>query len=52
VAPRLVMQQLYDVASDMPVGYAQSEATFRAIPPDLGDAGRILGGGRSGSSCS
>jgi len=30
----------------MPVGYAQSDATFRAIPADLEHAGRILGGGR------
>jgi iron(III) transport system permease protein len=30
----------------MPVGYAQSDAAFRAIPADLEDAGRIPGGGR------
>ena len=30
----------------MPVGDAQSDATFRAIPADLEHAGRILGGGR------
>jgi iron(III) transport system permease protein len=30
----------------MPVGYAQSDATFRSIPPDLEEAGRILGAGR------
>ena len=34
------------LTKEMPVGYAQSDATFRAIPPDLEDAGRILGGGR------
>jgi iron(III) transport system permease protein len=34
------------LTKEMPVGYAQSEATFRAIPPDLEDAGRILGAGR------
>src|SRR5438552_2994343 len=31
---------------EMPVGYAQSDATFRGIPPDLEEAGRILGAGR------
>jgi hypothetical protein len=30
----------------MSVGYAQSDATFRAIPADFEDAGRILGAGR------
>src|SRR5437016_14212941 len=30
----------------MPVGYAQADATFRAIPADLEDAGRVLGAGR------
>ncbi len=34
------------LTKEMPVGYAQSDATFRAIPADLEDAGRILGGGR------
>jgi len=30
----------------LPVGYAQTGVTFRAIPADLEDAGRILGGGQ------
>jgi iron(III) transport system permease protein len=34
------------LTKEMPVGYAQSEATFRTIPPELEDAGRILGAGR------
>jgi iron(III) transport system permease protein len=34
------------LTKEMPVGYAQSDTTFRAIPPELEDAGRILGGGR------
>jgi iron(III) transport system permease protein len=34
------------LTKEMPVGYAQSDATFRAIPVDLEDAGRILGAGR------
>lgn len=34
------------LTKEMPVGYAQSEATFRSIPPELEDAGRILGAGR------
>jgi iron(III) transport system permease protein len=34
------------LTKETPVGYAQSEATFRAIPPELEDAGRILGAGR------
>jgi iron(III) transport system permease protein len=34
------------LTKEMPVGYAQSDATFKAIPVDLEDAGRILGGGR------
>ena len=34
------------LTKEMPVGYAQSDTTFRAIPIDLEDAGRILGGGR------
>src|SRR5207245_11165470 len=35
------------LTKEMPAGYAQSDTTFRAIPPDLEDAGRILGGGAS-----
>jgi iron(III) transport system permease protein len=34
------------LTKEMPIGYAQADATFRAIPTDLEDAGRILGGGR------
>jgi iron(III) transport system permease protein len=34
------------LTKEMPVGYAQSDATFRSIPPDLEEAGRILGAGR------
>jgi iron(III) transport system permease protein len=34
------------LTKEMPVGYAQSDATFRSIPPELEDAGRILGAGR------
>ena len=34
------------LTKEMPVGYAQADATFRGIPPDLEDAGRILGAGR------
>jgi len=34
------------LTKEMPVGYAQSEATFRGIHPELEDAGRILGAGR------
>jgi iron(III) transport system permease protein len=34
------------LTKEMPVGYAQSEATFRGVPPELEDAGRILGAGR------
>jgi iron(III) transport system permease protein len=34
------------LTKEMPVGYAQSDATFRAIPPELEDAGRILGASR------
>jgi len=34
------------LTKEMPVGYAQSDATFRTIPPELEDAGRILGAGR------
>jgi iron(III) transport system permease protein len=34
------------LTKEMPVGYAQSDATFKGIPSDLEDAGRILGAGR------
>ena len=34
------------LTKEMPVGYAQSDATFRGIPSELEDAGRILGAGR------
>ncbi len=34
------------LTKEMPVGYAQADATFRGIPPELEDAGRILGAGR------
>jgi iron(III) transport system permease protein len=34
------------LTKEMPVGYAQTEATFRGIPAELEDAGRILGAGR------
>jgi iron(III) transport system permease protein len=34
------------LTKEMPVGYAQSDATFRSIPPELEEAGRILGAGR------
>ena len=34
------------VTKEMPVGYAQSDATFRTIPAELEEAGRILGAGR------
>jgi iron(III) transport system permease protein len=34
------------LTKEMPVGYAQSDATFKSIPPDLEEAGRILGAGR------
>ena len=30
------------LTKEMPVGYAQSDATFRAIPVDLEDAVKIL----------
>jgi iron(III) transport system permease protein len=33
------------VTKEMPVGYAQSDATFRTIPVELEEAGRILGAG-------
>src|SRR5262245_2274891 len=34
------------LTKEMPVGYAQSDATFRGIPAELEEAGRILGAGR------
>ena len=34
------------VTKEMPVGYAQSDATFRTIPAELEEAGRVLGAGR------
>src|SRR5256886_525993 len=34
------------LTNEIPTAYAQSDATFRGIPPDLEDAGRILGAGR------
>jgi iron(III) transport system permease protein len=34
------------LTKEMPVGYAQSDATFRSIPAELEDAARILGAGR------
>jgi iron(III) transport system permease protein len=34
------------LTKEMPVGYAQSDATLRGIPPELEDAGRILGASR------
>ncbi len=34
------------LTKEMPVGYSQSDATFRAIHPELEEAGRILGAGR------
>jgi iron(III) transport system permease protein len=34
------------LTKEMPVGYAQSDATFRGIPTELEEAGRILGAGR------
>jgi len=34
------------LTKEMPVGYAQADATFRGIPTELEDAGRILGAGR------
>jgi len=34
------------LTKEMPVGYAQSDATFRGIHPELEEAGRILGAGR------
>ena len=34
------------LTKEMPVGYAQSDATFRSIPAELEDAARILGASR------
>ena len=34
------------LTKELPVGYSQSDATFRGIHPELEDAGRILGAGR------
>lgn len=34
------------VTKEMPVGYGQADATFRTIPVELEEAGRILGAGR------
>ena len=34
------------LTKEMPVGYTQSDATFRGIHPELEEAGRILGAGR------
>jgi iron(III) transport system permease protein len=34
------------LTKEMPVGYSQSDTTFRSIHPELEDAGRILGAGR------
>ena len=34
------------VTKEMPVGFAQSDATFRTIPAELEEAGRNLGAGR------
>jgi iron(III) transport system permease protein len=34
------------VTKEMPVGFAQADATFRTIPADLEEAGRNLGAGR------
>jgi iron(III) transport system permease protein len=34
------------LTKEMPVGYAQADATFRTIPVELEDAGRILGARR------
>jgi len=34
------------LTKEMPVGYSQSDATFRGIHPELEEAGRILGAGR------
>jgi iron(III) transport system permease protein len=34
------------ITKEMPVGYSQSDATFKGIHPELEEAGRILGAGR------
>jgi iron(III) transport system permease protein len=34
------------LTKELPVGYSQSEATFKSIHPELEDAARILGAGR------
>src|SRR5439155_2664313 len=34
------------LTKEMPVGYAQSDTTFKTIHPELEDAARILGAGR------
>jgi iron(III) transport system permease protein len=34
------------LTKEMPVGYSQSDSTFRAVHPELEEAGRILGAGR------
>ncbi len=34
------------LTKEMPVGYSQSDVTFRTIHPELEEAGRILGAGR------
>jgi iron(III) transport system permease protein len=34
------------VTKEMPIGYSQADATFRTIPAELEEAGRILGAGR------
>ena len=34
------------LTKELPVGYSQSDATFRGVHPELEEAGRILGAGR------
>jgi len=34
------------LTKEMPVGYSQSDATFKGVHPELEEAGRILGAGR------
>ena len=34
------------VTKEMPIGYSQADATFRTIPAELEEAGRVLGAGR------
>jgi iron(III) transport system permease protein len=34
------------VTKELPIGYSQSDATFRGVHAELEEAGRILGGGR------